>query len=84
MPVCRPREIARDANKRTGNDAADFMLAAQQFPRRFADAVQFVDGDDLFMRRDLEDTVARGVDDRLARAHMLFAQFIEDHRPEAG
>ena len=69
------------AEERPRDDAADVVLAAHQLARDRADAPQLLDRNDLLVRRDLEDGVGRGVDDRRAGAHVLFAELVEDHRP---
>jgi hypothetical protein len=54
------------------------MRAIEKFARDFAHAVELLGGDDVFVRGDLEHAVTRGVDDRLSRAHMLFAELLDD------
>ena len=56
------------------------MLAAHQLARDRADAPQLLDRNHFLVRRDLEDRVGRGVDDRRAGAHVLFAELVEDDR----
>ena len=47
--------------------------AVEKFSGDFAHAVELGDGDHVFVRGDLEDAVARGVDDGVAGAHVLCA-----------
>ena len=64
---------------RAGEGARDYSAyaigAVEQFSGDFAHAIEFGDGDHIFVRGDLEDAVAGGVDDRVAGAHVFCAQF---------
>jgi len=71
-------EVAGSAVERAGDDATNAVGALQKFAGNFAHFVKVGDGDDTFMRGDLEDAVAGGVDDRLAGADVLFAKFLDD------
>ncbi len=66
-------KIARSTRERPGNHAAYFVRPVEHFPGNFAHAVKLGDGDYLFMRRDLENAVARGVNDREARSNVFLA-----------
>src|SRR5262249_28910678 len=48
--------------------------------RDLADAIQLLDRDDVFVRRDLKDAVGRRVDDRKTGAHVLGAELVDDDR----
>ena len=72
------RERAGRADERPRDHAPHFVRPAQDLARDLADAVQLGKRDHLFVRGDLEDAVGRGVDDGRARAHVLFAQFLDD------
>jgi len=71
-------EIAGSAKKRSRDDAADAMRAVEQFASELAHAVKLGDGNDLFVRGDLEYAVAGGVDDGAAGANVLFAKLFDD------
>ena len=71
-------KISRRARERPGNHAAHFVRPVEHFPGNFAHAVQLGDGDHVFVRRDLEYAVARGVNDREARSNVFLAQFLDD------
>ena len=75
-----PAEVSRRAGERPGNDAADAIRPVQHFSGDFAHAVKLGDRDHVFVGGDLEDAVARGVDDREAGAHVLLAQLLENFR----
>ena len=74
----RARKVSRWTREGPRNDAADAMRPIQQFSRNLAHPVQLGDGNHIFVRGDLKNAVARGVDDGLAGAHMLVAQFLDD------
>src|SRR5437660_2313647 len=57
---------------------ANFMLASQNVPRRFADFIKSFERNHFFMRGDLKHRVCRGVNDRLAGLYMFFAQLLND------
>ena len=71
-------KISRRARERPGDHAAHFVRPVEHFPGNFAHAVQLGDGDHVFMRRDLEYAVARGVNDRETRSNVFLAQFLDD------
>ncbi len=66
-------------DERTRNNAADLVLI-DEFPRDVTKRIQPVEAERLFVRGDLEHAVGRGVEDRLARAHVLVAEFGDDRR----
>ena len=55
-----------------------------QFERDVVDAVLLFDGNDVLVRGDLKHAVGRGVDDRLARAHVFGAEVVDDFRARRG
>src|SRR6266478_580796 len=71
-------EISWRAGEGTRDDPADFVRSVEQFARDLAHAVKLRDGDHVFVRRNLEYAVARSVNNREPRAHMLLAQFFDD------
>ncbi len=78
MTPLRALEIARRAGERPGNYAPHAMLAIEHFASDIADAIKLSNGQHIFVRRNLEDAIARGVHDGVAGAHVLFAQFLDD------
>ncbi len=72
-------EFAGDAYEGSCDHAADGPIALQQFAGDFADFVLTLNGNDRFVHGDLEDAVAARVHDRVAGAHVFFAQFVDDH-----
>src|SRR5690606_8862902 len=70
--------------ERPGDHPADGVLALEDFPRDLAHAVELLEGDHLFVGRDLEDAVRGGVDDGRARPDMLVPQLLDDDRPRGG
>ena len=79
-PVFRAPVVARFTEERARNDAADQIVALQQFPRHFTDVVQLFQRNHPFVRGDLEHAVRRGVDDGFAGADMLVPQALDDLR----
>src|SRR5471030_786492 len=68
------------ADERTCNNAADVVTAfGQLFTGNFTQVIQTVQPESLFVAGDLEYGVSRGVENRLAGFHVLFAQFIQDN-----
>ena len=68
------------AHKRTRDNAANVVAAfGQLFTGDFTQLVKFIQAKSLFVAGDLEHGVSRGIENRLAGFHMLFAQLIEDH-----
>ena len=67
VPARRPHKISSRPGERPRDHAADSIRPIQNFSRDFAHAIQLIDWNDVFMRGDLKDAVARRVDDRLAR-----------------
>src|SRR5476649_1595405 len=69
------------ADERTGNHAADVVAAfGQLFTGDFAQFIQTVQPEGLFVAGDLEDGVSRGVENRFAGFHVLFAKLIQNNR----
>src|SRR6266581_1239259 len=66
-------EIPRRSSKGPRDDSADFVRSDEHFARDLAHAVKLADGNHVFVRRNLEYAVARGVNDRKSRAQMFFA-----------
>ncbi len=66
-------EIPRRSSKGPRDDSADFVRSVEHFARDLAHAVKLIDGNHVFVRRNLEYAVARGVNDRKSRAQMFFA-----------
>ena len=67
------------AHKRPGDHPPHRVLAREDLAGFLADLVKFRDRDHIFMGRNLENAVSRGVDDRLAGAQVLLAQLLKDH-----
>src|SRR3972149_2166684 len=60
-----PREMVRFTDKGAGDHTADIMRRRQDLPGRLAHAVKFINGDDLFMGRNLKDAIGRSIEDRV-------------------
>src|SRR5467141_3943846 len=71
-------EISWRAGEGTRDDPADFVRSVEYFARDPAHAVKLRDGNHVFVRSNLEYTIARGVNDREPRAHMFLSQFFDD------
>ena len=71
---------ASAADKRPGDDASDVVLAVHHLASNRTDPPELFDGNHLFVRRNLKYRISRRVHDRVTRAHMLFAELVEDHR----
>ena len=68
------------ADKRTRDNAANVVAAfGQLFTGDFAQLVQFIQAKRLFMAGDLEHGVSRGIENRLAGFHVLFAELVQNH-----
>ncbi|CZZ30491.1 Uncharacterised protein [Enterobacter hormaechei] len=68
------------ADKRTRDNAANVVAAfGQLFTGDFAQLVQFIQAKRLFMAGDLENGVSRGIENRLAGFHVLFAELVQNH-----
>ena len=65
------------ASERPRDDAADLERQGQ-FARDAADLEQAIETESFLMRGDLQHRIGRGIDDRLAGRHMLFAKFDDD------
>ncbi|MNZ93239.1 hypothetical protein D3C78_1122980 [compost metagenome] len=81
MAVTGTLEVARlVAQERTRDHAANVITAfGQFFTGDFTQLIQTVQAEGLFVTGDLEDRVGRGVENRFAGFHVLFAQLVEDH-----
>src|SRR5207237_852352 len=77
VSVLRWLECARRAYERARDDATDLVLAPQETARRLANLVEARQGHDLFVRGNLEDGIGGRVDDGLARADVLLAEFLD-------
>ncbi len=66
------------AGERTSDDATNTMRSLKKLARDFAHFVELGDGNRFFMRGDLENAVAGGVNDRKAGTLVLFAEFLDD------
>ena len=77
-------EISWRAGEGPRDHAAYAVGAVEQFAGDFAHAIELGDGDHVFVRGDLEDAVAGGVDDREAGAHVLLAEFLDDFSAGGG
>ncbi len=76
--VRRALEMSGLPYERPGNDAADTHSPSNDVERDAAHPVELVDGNHGFMRRDLEDGVRRGVDDRRASPHVFRTERVDD------
>ncbi len=79
LAVVGPLPLARTVADKRPRDHPSDVIGIEDLPRDLAAAMQFRDGDDALVSRDLEDRVAAGVDDPVAGAHVLGRQFLEDH-----
>src|SRR5882757_10844627 len=80
----RAGEMADGAFKGPRNYSADAMLAVEKFSGDFAHAVELGDGNYTFVRGNLKNTVAGGVDDGLAGADVFFAELFQDFGAGSG
>jgi hypothetical protein len=69
--------IRRIARERPGNNPAEPVFAVQKSPCFQADLVEFLNGYDVLMGRDLKNAVRRSVDDRLAGPEMFRAEIFQ-------
>ena len=81
MTVTGTLEVTRFvADKRTRDHAANVVAAfGQLFTGDFAQLVEFIQAKRLFVAGNLEHGVSRGVENRLAGFHVLFAELIQNH-----
>ena len=70
----------RLAHVRYGPKTIEVATFRRQLERNLAISVQLRNGNDIFMRRDLEHTVGRRVDDGLPGPDMLRSQLVDDDR----
>ncbi|MNE21867.1 hypothetical protein D3C80_1150480 [compost metagenome] len=69
------------ADERTRDNAANVVAAfGQLFARDFAQFIQAIETESLFVTGNLEHRVSRGIENRLAGFHMFFAELIQNHR----
>ena len=80
VAVRRALVVARLADERPRDHAADGVLAGQDLARDPAGLVELLERDRLLVRRDLEDRVGGRVDDPLAGALVLLAELLDDLR----
>ncbi len=66
------------AGERTSDDTTNTMRSLKKLARDFTHFVKLSDGNRFFMRGDLENAVAGGVNDGKAGALMLFPEFLDD------
>ncbi len=84
LAVVGPFEVVGPSpNEGAGNDAPQ-VKRVQDVARDLADPVELIDRHDVFVRRNLEHRIARGVDDQLASFHVLNTKLSEDHRSGRG
>src|ERR1700694_5301630 len=69
---------AARADERPRDDAPHVVRTAHHLSRDCADAPELFDRNDLLVRRDLKNGIGGRVDDRIAGAHVLLAELIED------
>ncbi len=84
MAIGRAGEMAGLAGEGAGDDAADFIGAAKDIARGFADFVELEERDHFFVRGHLKNAVGGGVDNGRAGADVLFAQLLDDLRAGGG
>ncbi len=73
VTVCRTREVGVFSGVGPCDDAADAVLAREQFTRDAAAAVEFVKADVRLMRGNLEHAVGGRIDDELSGRNLLAA-----------
>ena len=78
MAISGACEISSCAGEGTGDHAAYTVRTVEQFSGDFAHAVQIGEGNYVLVSGDLEDAVARSVDDGLAGTDMFVAEFFDD------
>src|SRR2546428_1205907 len=66
--------------KRSGNDAANFVLAIKHSSRRFTDLVKLRQRHYLLMRSNLKYRISRSIDNWLAGPDVFLAQLQDDFR----
>ena len=81
VAVRRALVVARLADERPRDHAADGVLAGEDLARDPAGLVELLERDRLLVRGDLEDRVGGRVDDPLARLLVLLAELLDDLRP---
>src|ERR1700690_435442 len=73
-------EISWRAGKWPSNHAAHAIWPVQQFPRDLANPIKLRNRNYVFVRGNLENAVARSVNNRKTHAHMLFAKLFDNFR----
>ncbi len=76
MAIRRSDECTWLSSKWAGDDAADAVCVAV-FSCDAADGIEPIEGYDVFVSRDLQNRIRRGVKNRIASAHMLGSEFRE-------
>src|SRR5208283_60327 len=69
-------EISSRAGEGAGDYSANAIGAVEKFSGDFADAIKIGDRDYVFVRGDLENAVAGGVNDGVAGAHVFCAELL--------
>src|SRR6266571_4655080 len=72
------RECSWFAYEGSCNDTSNSMFTSQHAACNFADVVQFGEGNDILVGSHLKDTIGGGIEDGIASAYMLFAEFFDD------
>ena len=75
MTVFGSLVVAGSPDERTGDDPAN-SLAVGNLPALTTNAIEFLQRDDLFVRRDLDHGIGAGVEDRFAGGDMFFTEFL--------
>ena len=75
--VFRPGKRTRFPDKRAGDDASYAVIIAQ-FPTDLTGPVQFGEGNDFFVCRNLKNAVGAGVHDPFVFLHLALAVFVND------
>ena len=79
-----PGERARLARERPRDDPPDGVSAGQQAARKSGNLPQPFGRPDRFVRRDLEDRVARRVQDRATGREVFRSELVDDHGARGG
>ena len=78
MPAFRSAVIPRRPGEGPGDDAANTVRAIEQLPSDLAHTIQLGDRDHILVRGDLKYAVAGGINDGIAGASVLVAEFLEN------
>ena len=76
MPVGSPGKGSRLAGKRTGDDTGHLVLTIEKLAGDFADLVLAFDRIEVFVGRDLKDTVRGRVHDQMTGGKMLRSELV--------